>query len=196
MLSMLLMAMYVGDHFLAVNDGAAQVQLPTIPQDGKAPPAPGIPPPQYLLPAPPPVSPFSPFAWFPLKQLGARDRLLADLSADWTTQVFNPGMAAQLAHQRRLPLTLCGGFVVAVLQLMGCPVEAGVLSLVGLVTTGEVFPDLWRMTSVLPQMQHQYMPQPTYFTSPHLAYPPTGMFQPQGASLPPLALLAPEGLAG
>ena len=86
----------------------------------------------------------------PVSSLLRRDEALRELSQNYWTGVFEPALPSYLSQQRKLPIVIGGGLVVAALQFMGCPIYAAALTMIGLTVTGRSFPDLWAMSNIAP----------------------------------------------
>ena len=86
----------------------------------------------------------------PLSSLLRRDEALRELSQNYWVGVFEPALPSYLSQQRKLPIVIGGGLVVAALQFMGCPFYAAALTMIGMTVTGRSFPDLWAMSNIAP----------------------------------------------
>ena len=123
---------------------------------------------QMIVASPPAVPTSSSFCdWIPGSlQLRRRDVLIAEMSQDWWLVQSDPGLALTLSKQRKAPYSTLGGLVVAGFQFFGLALGAAAFTLLGLATTGETFPDLWRPSSV------QHLPHPNSGPAAIYSHPP------------------------
>ena len=95
----------------------------------------------------------------PFWSLLRRDQAMAELSSNYWCGIFEPQLSPFVAQQRKVPVVLGGGAVVALLHWLGCPLHAAAVGVMGVILTGRHFPDFWATGNMAGNL-HGLVPHP------------------------------------